>query len=852
MRLLARPPSFLRRRRWSRRPRRGAAVVAAAALVVASVTAAFGARAIFEHAGPQGDGTAITSYGWHVTPAGRQTTLGERPYGMALSPDGRWLVVSNDGVAVQSVMVVDASTGQVRDTISYPAPEAVFLGVGFSPDGSRVYVSGGANDKVRVYDPGGGRLHELAPLKMASSGSSTPSFAGGLAVAPDGRSVWVTGNLSNSVSILDTGSGTERRIALSSRTCPVDSQGFDPSNGRDCLFPYTVAFSKDGRTAYVSNWGQDSVSVIDAASGEVRGSVKVGTHPSALTLNAAGNELYVAVTDGDAVAVVNPATNRLVRTFSVSPYPGARVGAQPNAFAVSPDGGTLYAANAGNNDLDVIRIADHGRPDRVLGHIPTGWYPSAVAVAPNGRQLFVANARGLGAGPNPEGPVPGKDPESSPDQYIGSMIKGTLSSIPTPDARTLDQYTRQVVDNNGFAEAGGVRLVGDRQHVVPERVGQRSPIKHVIYVVNENRTYDQVLGDLGRGNGDPSITLFGRDVAPNHHELAEQFTTLDNLYTNGEVSMDGWEWSTGASANSLTTKGQPTNYGGRGYFYTGEGGTVGAAPGVNPADSYIWDRLSRARLSFRNYGFWATGTAPTQVFNEPNLDANTDHQFPGFNMAISDQTRFAERQREFRGYQRRGDLPAVEFVKFPRDHTCGTSPSCPTPKAMMADSDWALGQLVDTVSHSRFWKDTAIFVIEDDAQDGPDHVDAHRTVGHVISPYTQTSKVDSVFYSSVSMLRTMELILGLQPLTQYDAAANPMFNSFGDRPSTRPYDAIKPAQPLDQPNPADAPLASQSAQMDFSREDQAPEQVLNQAIWKSVKTSHGVLVSSGSCVGGAV
>jgi len=810
------------------------------ALVLVSVTAAFGALAIFEHAGPQGDGTAITSYGWHVTPAGQQTTLGERPYGMALSPDGRWLLVSNDGVAVQSVMLVEATTGRVRDTISYQAPEAVFLGVGFSPDGSRAYVSAGANDKVRVYDVGGGRLHELASLKMAS-GSQAPVFAGGLAVARDGRRVWVVGNLTNSVSVLDTSSGAERRIALSSRSCPVNSQGFDPSNGRDCLFPYTVVLSADGRTAYVSNWGQDSVSVIDAASGTVQGSIRVGTHPSAMTMSRDGDRLYVAVTDGDTIAVVDTNRNRLVRSFSVSPYPGARVGTQPNALALSPDGRTLYTANAGNNDLDVIRLGGSGRPDKVLGHIPTGWYPSAVAVAPDGRRLFVANARGLGAGPNPQGPVPGKDPESSPDQYIGSMIKGTLSSIPTPDGRTLDRYTKQVVDNNGFAEAGGVRLVSDDQHVVPHRVGQPSPIKHVIYVVNENRTYDQVLGDLGRGNGDPSITLFNRDSAPNHHRLAEQFSTLDNLYANGEVSDDGWEWSTGANANSLDVKSQPTNYGGRGYFYAGEGGTLGAAPGVNPANSYIWDRLDRAHISFRNYGFWATGTAPTQVFNEPNLDANTDHQFPGFNMAISDQDRFAEWLREFRGYQQKGNLPAVEFVKFPRDHTCGTSPDCPTPKAMMADSDWALGQLVDAVSHSRFWKDTAIFVIEDDAQDGPDHVDAHRTIGHVISPYTQTGKVDSVFYSSVSMLRTMELILGLQPLTQYDAAANPMFNSFTDHPNNRPYDAIKPNQSLTEPNPANAPLASQSAHMDFSREDQAPEQLLNQAIWQSVKGANSTM-----------
>ena len=422
--------------RWLRRtPRRGVVVLMSCALVLVSMTGAFGALAVFEHARPQSDGTAITSYGWHVTPAGQQTTVGERPYGMALSPDGRWLVVSNDGVAVQSVMLVEASTGQVRDTISYPAPEAVFLGVGFSPDSSRAYVSGGVNDKVRVYDLAGGQLHELNPLRLAS-GAQTPSFAGGLAVARDGRSVWVAGNLTNSVSVLDTASGAEHRIALSSRTCPVDDQGFDSSNGRDCLFPYTVVLSTGGKTAYVSDWGQDTVSVIDVASGKVRGTIKVGTHPSAMTLSKGGDRLYVTVTDGDSIAAVDTRSDRLVRTFSVSPYPGAHVGSQPNALALSPDGQTLYTANAGNNDLDVIRLGGSGQPDKVLGHIPTGWYPSAVAVAPNGGRLFVANARGLGAGPNPKGPNPEKSPESTADQYVGSMIKGTVSSIATPDAAT--------------------------------------------------------------------------------------------------------------------------------------------------------------------------------------------------------------------------------------------------------------------------------------------------------------------------------------------------------------------------------------------------------------------------------
>jgi hypothetical protein len=390
-----------------------------------------------------------------------------------------------------------------------------------------------------------------------------------------------------------------------------------------------------------------------------------------------------------------------------------------------------------------------------------------------------------------------------------------------------------VVDNTGVDERGD--RGHDRGALLPRHVHGRSPIKHVIYVVNENRTYDQVLGDLPRGNGDPSLALFGRNVTPNHHRLAEQFTTLDNLYAAGEVSDDGWEWSTAAEANSLTQKTQPTLYGGRGYFYAGEGGTLAAAPGRDAARSYIWDALDDAGLSYRNYGFWATDTPPVKVFNEPTLDAHTDHAYAGFNMQIPDQVRFAEWLKEFNGYVASGDLPTVEFLKFPRDHTCGTSPSCPTPRAMVADSDLALGKLVDAVSHSRFWSSTAIFVIEDDAQDGPDHVDAHRTVGHVISPYTQLGKVDSTFYSSVSMLHTIELLLGLRPMTQFDAVANPMARSFASRPRLSAYAAQQPGVSLTEPNTPAAPLAAQSARMDFRKEDRAPEHLLNEAIWQSVK-----------------
>jgi YVTN family beta-propeller protein len=825
------------RLRWSRRAAVGLGVVA-----LAGVTGGVAALGLVSsgHPGPQGDGTAVTPTGWKVTPVGRQIALGERPYGLTRSPDGRTLLVSNDGVNEQALMVLDAATGAVRQTIRYPAPEALFLGVAYSPDGQHAYASAGANDEIHAYEVAAdGSLSEDEAISLATfddNGDRIHPFPAGLAVSPDNATLYVADHFDNALSIVDLSSGDETRVPLSDRTCDTSGLG-DASNGQDCLFPYGVTLSEDGATAYVSDWGQDAVSVVDTAAGALVKTITVGTHPSALALSPTRPELYVADTESDAISVIDTNSNRVIRTTHLHPYGGAPVGTSPNALAVRPDGRRLYVADAGNNDLTVLSLGR--RADKRLGYIPTGWYPTGVLLDPTGSRLFVANAKGLGAGPNPGGPVPGKDPESGPDQYIGSMINGTLSIIDAPrTAAQLRPLTEKVIANDGFADRAAVRGAGAPQHVVPRVVGAPSPIKHAIYIVNENRTYDQVLGDLKGANGDPRLTLFGPAVTPNHHALAQRFTTLDNVYAAGEVSEDGWEWSTGANASTLDQKTWPTNYGGRGHFYVGEGGTLAAAPGKDPSESYIWDALDRAHLSYRNYGFWASDTPPVRVLNEPNLDAHTDHAYAGFNMAIPDQDRFAEWLKEFRGYVAHGNLPSVEFLKFPRDHTCGTSPDCPTPKAMVADSDWALGKLVDAVSHSRYWSSTAIFVIEDDAQDGPDHVDAHRTVGHVISPYTQTGKVDSTFYSSVSMLRTIELIFGLQPLTQFDAAATPLSPSFTDRRNDARYDAIRPEQSLTEPNPANAPLAAASRGMDFRGEDRAPEQTLNRAIWQSVRGAH--------------
>jgi len=378
-------------------------------------------------------------------------------------------------------------------------------------------------------------------------------------------------------------------------------------------------------------------------------------------------------------------------------------------------------------------------------------------------------------------------------------------------------------------------------------VGGTSPIRHVIYVVKENRTCDQVFGSLGRGNGDPNLNLFDDGVAPNIRTLARQFVTLDNFYANAEVSADGGNWSTQANANTYVQKTWPVNYGGRHRSYDFEGGNFATAAGGSPQSSYSWDRLSASNVTFRNYGFFTTSTPP--VLTVPALQAHTDLLYPGFTQSISDQTRINEWEREFRQFEAGNNLPTVELMRVPDDHTSGTAPGAKTPKAFVADNDLALGRLVQDVSHSRFWPSTAIFVVEDDAQNGPDHVDAHRTEALVISPFSRLGKVDSTFYSTVAMLRTMELIVGLGPLTQFDTAATPMLNSFTNRPNLSPYTAMTPSQSLTEVNAPTAPMAAQSAAMDFSAADEADEVTLNEAIWKSVRGADSTMPAPRSASG---
>jgi YVTN family beta-propeller protein len=766
-------------------------------------------------AGPEADDAAHTAGGWALTPAGRQVAIGDRPLGIALSPDGRTILVSNNGQSTHSLTVIDRATGAVRQSLEYPSPEALFIGLAFSPDGTQAFASAGGNNKIRVYDVVDQQLTETAPIPLSTAvgpdGQRTNPYPAGLAMAADGSRLYAADNLANALSIIDL---STRSVSATIRV------------GAD---PYAVVVTEDGSKAYVSNWGEQSVSVVDTRNARVQQTLQAGTHPSALAMSPARQEVYVANSDSDTVSVIDTNADVVTRTIDLAPYPDARQGSSPNALAVAGD--TLYVANAGNNDVAVVQI---GPPDVVSGLIPTAWYPTGIVTAQDGSELYITNAKGLGTGPNPNGPGPYRR-DTPASQFIGSMAVGTLSMVPVPGRDELAQYTAQVVANNGFDERGQARAMAAPQaQVIPRRPGDPSPIKHVIYVIKENRTYDQILGSLGKGNGEPTLNLFDDASAPNTRELARRFVTLDNFYADAEVSADGWSWSTAAAANTYVQKTWPASYSARNRPYDFEAMTLAAAPGADSADAYLWDRLERAGIEYRSYGIWILG-GDTFTPIAPGLGRHTDRAYPGYDPYTSDQTRVEEWLAEFGEFVRNGDLPTVELVRLPNDHTFATRPGVPTPRAYVADNDLALGRMVEAVSHSPYWADTAIFVVEDDAQDGPDHVDAHRTVALAISPYTQTGRVDSTFYSTVSMLRTIELIVGLGPMTQFDAAATPMLASFTDTPNPRAYTAIQPLQPLDELNAEDAPMAAESLGMDFSAEDRAPDEALNEAIWKSVR-----------------
>ncbi|MDX2033430.1 MAG: beta-propeller fold lactonase family protein [Blastocatellia bacterium] len=781
--------------------------------------------------------------GWTLTPEGAQVPVSDLPLNMVLSNDGRHLLVTTNGNGEQTIDVIDVAAGKKLQSI---VVKKSWLGLAFAPDGRRFYVSGGDDNEVMLFDFAEGRATAAGKIILGSQeyhklddrgraearrkGLGEFAFPAGITVAPDGRRLYVAENLTNKVAVVNLADGrVETKIEVGE-------------------YPYDCQVSPDGRRVYVSLWGGRSVAVLDTATNRVAGSIQTGDHPNDLELTRDGRTLYVANANSNTVSVIDTAQMKEIEAISTALHPKSPIGSTPNALALSPNEKTLYVANADNNNVAIADVSKRGA-SRINGFIPTGWYPSSVRVSRDGKRLFVANGKGLAGAANPAGPQPGKRTDRS--QYIGQLLKGTISLIDVPAGARRAALTRRVYANSPYTDEMLKAARAPREKTaIPVRVGDSSPIKHVIYVVKENRTYDQVLGDMKEGNGDPSLCLFGEDVTPNQHALAREFVLLDNFYVDAEVSADGHNWSMAAYATDYVEKTWPTNYSSRGRTYDYEGQKKIS----RPTGGYIWDYCQRAGVAYRSYGEFVasregkpggggdTGGNPNATpkkenyTHEPGLEGNFSPTFPSWDLDIPDNVRVDRWLEEFRQFEQNGKLPGFQIVRLGGDHTQGTRAGAPTPRAHVAENDLALGRLVEAVSNSeRYWKDTAIFVIEDDAQNGPDHVDAHRSIAFVVSAYTKRRAVDSTMYTTSGMLRTMELILGLPPMSQYDAAATPMFNAFTNRADLTPY-RHRPARiDLAEKNPATAPGAQRSAQLDFSKEDAAPDIEFNEIIWKAVR-----------------
>ncbi|MDX1931699.1 MAG: alkaline phosphatase family protein [Capsulimonadales bacterium] len=802
--------------------------------------------------------------GKFLTPEGAQTNVGSYPCNLALSPDGRFVAVTTLG-ARSRVSMLRTDTGDVAGKVDFeePAPgrpgrrEGAFYGLAFV--GSTLYAARGSDDRVTPMAVGadGSLTRNASDLVTPSSlAGRKPNHVAGIAFSSDGKTMYSANNtidpaspeLQGSVSVTDVASGSVRAT--------IATPGY----------PFAVAALTVGPNAdkkvYVTSEQRGNLVLLDPTAARVAKTIPVGASPSSLLLNKAQDRLYVAVSGSDTIAVVDTSTDKIVRTILLRPADLRGIpSVTPQGMAFSTDERLLFVALS---DLNAVGVVDADK-GQVLGYIPTGWYPTAVAYAPNGK-LFVANAKGIAARnpndkPNPE--IPGRS------QYIQNIIEGTVSAIDFAGVRpNLAAKTEQVLKNNRTAIARK-----------PEKFVNPG-IEHVIYIIKENRTYDQVLSDLPVGNGDKSLLMFGREVTPNQHALAERFVLLDNFYCCAEVSGDGWNWSTQGMVTAYNSRNVVYGYTGKEQPYDYEGTNNGVpvdlmdVPDVSrTAGGYIWDRVGAKKLPYRNYGFFVDDfqlprnnpeAGPEGNRNTPAkkaLTGTTCRDFYGYDTSYADSeawvkynlppapkqmktfgkfndpARMTAWLREFNEYVRNKNLPRFMMVRLGRDHTAGTAAGQYSPRAMVADNDYAVGQLVEAISKSPYWKKTAIFVIEDDSQAGFDHVDAHRSIAFVISPFIRKGTVDSRFYNTDSMLRTMGLLMGTDPLNHYDAAATPfgIFTAASDNDT--PYDAILPAKEIiGEINRSVAYRSADSERLlNPRREESEPDEELNDILWHAIK-----------------
>jgi DNA-binding beta-propeller fold protein YncE len=828
-----------------------------------------------------------------LTPAGLQVELpGMRPQALALSPDGRLLVTAGK---THDLVVLEPQSGKVLQRVPLPsekqvepAPAAVsehilqpdkegqlsFTGLAFAPDGSRIYLAN-VDGSIKVFGVGkDGTVAGLftMPLPPANAPRRKPEIPAGLAVSRDGKRLYVALNLSNRLAELDAATGNVLRLW---------NVGVEP---------YDVVLA--GHKAFVSNWGgrrpdadsvtgpagqgtlvrvdpvryiasEGSVSVIDLTFAEPHSALQTGLHACAMALSPNDRWLVVANAGSDTLSIIDTRSGLLVETICARQSPADLFGAQPNALTFDKSGKRLFVCNGTQNAVAVFDFAPG--QSRLLGLIPVGWFPGAVVHDPRRNALYVANIKGVAS-------TRTLDP-SEHAGYNTHQYHGSLSLLKVPSARDLTAHTAAALANMRYPllkEAALPPRPGQPPRPVPQRAGEPSLIKHVVYIIKENRTYDQVLGDIKEGNGDASLCIFGERITPNQHTLARQFVLLDNTYCSGILSADGHQWADTALATDYMERsfaGFP-----RSYPDGMEDDDIDALA-YSPA-GFIWDNAIAHGKTLRDYGEFGITEArwkdPAKRGSPGFLDYY--HQFTsqsgeidissrsaieslrpylatntvGWDLSIPDVFRAAQFIGELKQFEERGDFPNLSIICLPNDHTSGTKARLPTPAAQVADNDLALGQIVEAISRSRFWPQTCVFVIEDDPQDGWDHVSGYRTTAYVASPYTRRGVTVSTQYNHTSLLRTLELMLGLPPMNQFDATATPMSDCFTDTPDLTPFAAVPSNIPLDQMNPEPRKIsdpllrkdAYASARLPLDQPDQCPEELLNRILWHAMKGSH--------------
>lgn len=752
--------------------------------------------------------------GWTLTPVGKQMLLGDLPLNLVISHNKKWAAVTNNGQSTQTIDLIDIEHQKKTDSTVIAKS---WYGLAFSSDDTVLYASGGHDNMIKTYSVKKGKLALQDSIVLGKPWPEKIGIAGLDVDDKIQKQLYVVTREDKKLYVIDL------------NTKSIQSKVDLGAEG------YTCKLSPDLKQLYISVWGAEKLLVWDVVSKKITKEIAVGNHPNEITFSKNGKWLYVANANDNSVSVINTKEGKVVETLNAALYPNAPSGSTSNGVALSENGKILYIANADNNCLAVFDVTNPGKSVS-KGFIPVGWYPTNVKVV--GNEILVTNGKGLSSKANPQGPNPTDKKEkvdrhsgdaSKPKeiQYIAGLFKGTLSFIESPQPETLTVYSRAVYQNTPYSKDKELNAEGEVGNPIPMKIGEKSPIKYVFYVIKENRTYDQVLGDLPQGNGDPNLCLFGEKITPNQHKIANEFVLLDNFYVDAEVSADGHNWSMGAYATDYLEKTWPSSYGGRGGSYGGEGEREIA----NNKGGFIWDNAKRHNITYRTYGEFADKGKP----NVKSLEGHVATGYTSYDLSVSDTTRVRQWKQDFDMLIRNGKMPQLTTIRISNDHTEGMRAGKKTPYAHVADNDLAVGQFVDYISKSPIWKESAIFILEDDAQNGPDHVDAHRSPAYLISPYVKRKSVDHTMYSTTGMIRTIELILGMKPMTQYDAAAVPMWRSFTNKPDFASFDHVQANINLNERNSEKGKLAELSAKFDWSKEDAVPDLVFNEILWQGIK-----------------